>query len=236
MNSRPFILALLVINVLVNWACTFSPQPKSGLQSCDPSDRSCPFGYVCAADNKCWRSEDLVNAADASGVTNASGAAGGGGRGSGGANQGASSAIGNGGAVAPSGGAGGRGGSSGSAGASGSCTQPTAAETGRASMCLNGLAVHLVCAGTIPGTTRPPCCGLEYPYYCPQTDLCYTTPEAAAAACGGSGCSVCVNAYGGCTNLCSVFQVLDKTTCTCSCGTTTCLPGHYLNTSTCTCS
>ena len=165
MNSRPFILALLVINVLVNWACTFSPQPKSGLQSCDPSDRSCPFGYVCAADNKCWRSEDLVNAADASGVTNASGAAGGGGRGSGGANQGASSAIGNGGAVAPSGGAGGRGGSSGSAGASGSCTQPTAAETGRASMCLNGLAVHLVCAGTIPGTTRPPCCGLEYPYY-----------------------------------------------------------------------
>ena len=50
----------ILASLALGLACTFSPHPKSGVQACNREDRSCPPGYVCAADNKCWSTDDLA--------------------------------------------------------------------------------------------------------------------------------------------------------------------------------
>jgi hypothetical protein len=35
-------------------ACSYGPHPKDGQQQCFLPDRSCPDGYVCKADTRCW--------------------------------------------------------------------------------------------------------------------------------------------------------------------------------------
>ena len=49
-------------------ACTFSPHPKSGVQSCSPGSRLCAPGYVCGTDDKCWLPADVPAGAGAGGT------------------------------------------------------------------------------------------------------------------------------------------------------------------------
>jgi hypothetical protein len=111
------------------------------------------------------------------------------------------------------------------------------------SYCSTGSNVLLTC-DAVPGSSLNAsldagqrsiaCCGLSSPYYCPQTASCYTTAAAAAAACGTTACSACVNMYGTCTQLCSSGHTLVASTCTCIC-TQTCSGGKYQDPSTCLC-
>ena len=99
------------------------------------------------------------------------------------------------------------------AGANKTCVVTTRIVGADGDQCLNGLNIQLNCP-IGPGQSRPPCCPLVYPYYCSQTDTCYQNQAAAAAACGSTPCSSCVNLFGKCTQIC-LTGTLNIFDCTC---------------------
>ena len=51
MTTRISLLALALVGCL-------SPSPQNGAVQCSPQ-RTCPSGYTCAADNRCYKTNEL---------------------------------------------------------------------------------------------------------------------------------------------------------------------------------
>ena len=167
------------------------------------------------------------------GATNTGGLNGTGGNGNGGTRGSGGTTSSTGGATSTGGlGGTGGGGTTGAGGTTG--TGGTASSTSRTC----GAPSILGACGSTKLFCGTACCGLAYPYYCPQTNLCFATQEQAAANCGNTACTACSPCSpcpAGKIAILTVDTIAGTRKCQCACNNAKCLTGQSKAFATCGC-